>query len=177
MAPEKKMLLPPDIIGMTDIKRLIREVYDINDAFLQLKLRKSDRPIKLPKTSILLDLIVAENSLNLLQEADRAALDEFLKNIQAHSPVIHMSFSADPSHKFLMRLMVWLRSELHPQILLTVGLEPNIGAGCILRTTNKMFDMSLKQNFYNSRGLLISKMMPSAAPAQPQPTPTEAPAS
>ena len=50
--------------------------------------------------------------------------------------------------------MTWLRREIHPLVLMTVGLQPNIGAGCIVRTTNKYFDFSLRQDFANKRDLL-----------------------
>jgi hypothetical protein len=170
MEHKSKLLLPPDIVGAVDVKRLIRELDYIDDSFLQFKLRHKDNSAKLPTTSILLDLIVSENNFNLLHETHRKELNNFLKSIREDAPMIHMSFSANPSNKFLKRLMEWLRAELHPQILLTVGLEPNIGAGCILRTNNKLFDMSLKQDFYNSRAELISKMIP--PPIVPQNSPS-----
>jgi F0F1-type ATP synthase delta subunit len=46
--------------------------------------------------------------------------------------------------KALEKILLWLRQNVHPQVLLQVGLQPAIAAGCVLRTTNKIFDMSLK---------------------------------
>ena len=75
-----------------------------------------------------------------------------INSLAAYFPMwAGMSFSADPSVTFLTKLMTWLRQEIHPQVLLTVGLQPTIGAGCILRTTNRYFDFSLRQDFANKR--------------------------
>jgi F0F1-type ATP synthase delta subunit len=69
-----------------------------------------------------------------------------------------MSFSADPSPQFTQKLAAWLRQEIHPFVLLQVGLQPNIGAGCVVRTTNKYFDFSLRERFKSKRPLLMEKL-------------------
>lgn len=157
MAPD--LILPAMAASSVDIGRLIREMENIDEAFLQMNLRKSDKQTKLPQTSWLLDKIVADNQLNLLKGEDREALKTFLYRVKSTSPVLHMSFSADPSPRFLERLVTWLRSEIHPFVLLNVGLQPNIGAGCILRTTNHYFDMSLKNDFMSKRALLLKAIV------------------
>ena len=130
---------------------------------------------KLPKTSKLMDQLVHVNRLNLLKDDDRAGLKRFLEDVKKRSPVMHISFSADPSTGFLDKLMAWLRREIHPSVLLTIGLQPNIGAGCIVRTTNKQFDFSLRQDFANKRGLLLQHISgrQTAAPAEPAPVPVK----
>jgi hypothetical protein len=87
---------------------------------------------------------------------------------------MHISFSADPSPVFTDKLMTWLRREIHPFVLLTVGLQPNIGAGCIVRTTNKQFDLSLRQDFKAKRDLLLEQLT-KAAPAAAQAAAATAP--
>jgi hypothetical protein len=42
--------------------------------------------------------------------------------------------------------------------LITIGLQPNIGAGCVVRTTNKYFDLSIKQDFLSKRNLLLEAL-------------------
>jgi F0F1-type ATP synthase delta subunit len=55
-----------------------------------------------------------------------------------------MSFSAEPSTVFMQKMTDYVRQNIHPQALLQVGLQPNIGAGFMLRTTNKYYDFSLR---------------------------------
>lgn len=155
----KDLLLPVSVVGPTDIVRLIRELESLDEAMLQLSLRKEGAPeTKLPKTSKLMDQIAHVNKLNLLKKPDRQGLEQFLKDTKKQSPVMHISFSADPSPAFLEKLMSWLRREIDPAVLLTIGLQPNVGAGCIVRTTNKQFDFSLRQDFAKKRDLLLQQI-------------------
>jgi F0F1-type ATP synthase delta subunit len=153
----KSMTLPFSVASPADVGRLMHELELIDNALLQHRL-KGGTEAKLTKTSRLMDQTVQFNKLNLLNQADRAHLKQFLDSIKRQAPVIHMSFSADPSPRFLEQLVTWLRKEIHPAVLLTIGLQPNIGAGCILRTTNKQFDFSLRQNFRRKRSLLVEQL-------------------
>src|SRR5579884_941640 len=157
---EAKLSLPTAVIGPMDLSRLLRELDNINEVMLQLKLRKSGDNVKLPKTTQLMDELIKANNVNLLEETDRLTLKHYLATIKEHAPLIHMSFSVDPSPLFLDKLIVWLRQNIHPMLLLTIGLQPNLGAGCIVRTTNRYFDLSLKQAFSDRRYLLIDRLIP-----------------
>jgi hypothetical protein len=110
-----------------------------------------------------MDAVVELNKLNLLHEDDRTALKNFLNSIRTEAPILHISFGADPQPRFVEKLMVYLRGEIHPLALLTIGLQPNIGAGCIVRTTNKYFDFSLGKRLSEQNELLISKIREGAA--------------
>lgn len=174
----KALSLPVSVTGPSDIGRLVRELESVDEALMEAGLRKGAAE-KLPKTSGLLDQAVWVNKLNLLKQGDRAALQTFLNDVRKQAPVLHISFSADPSPDFLEKLVAWFRREVHPSVLLTIGLQPNIGAGCILRTTNKQFDLSLRQDFLSKRGLLLeqlSKPEPAVAEGSaPAPQPAAAP--
>ncbi len=151
--------LPVLVNSPRDIGRLAREIESINETLLQLKLRKGGDELKLPKTSYLLDRLIELNKLNLLHATDRQRLLQFLQLVKQQAPLLHISFSADPSPAFMEKLMAWLRQEIHPATLVTVGLQPNIGAGCIVRTTNRRFDFSLRENFTKNRQMLISQLV------------------
>lgn len=153
-AASPKLKLPPLVAGPVDVARLARELEMIDDSLLQLGLRTGGTPTKIPKTSYLLEKTVQLNKLNLLQKADRAALRQYLAALREAAPVMHISFGADPSPLFVEKLMTWLRREIHPELLLTIGLQPAMGAGCIVRTANKYFDLSLRQTFMQQRHLL-----------------------
>ena len=152
--------LPELVVSPADLSRLVRELETIDSAINDRRLRKKGDSAQMLKASQLLDQTISLNKLNLLQKQDREQLAQFLQTVQTKAPVLHMSFSADPSAAFLSRLMVWLRQEIHPHVLLNVGLQPTIGAGCILRTTNKYFDFSLRQHFAKKRMLLLEQLIP-----------------
>jgi F0F1-type ATP synthase delta subunit len=151
------MALPVLAATPTDIGRLQLELAAIDEALLQAGIRKGGE-LKMPHTSRLMDQLIEVNRLTLLHDQDRIALKEFLADIKEKAPVIHMSFSADPTPRFTQKLVTWLRKEIHPSLLLTIGLQPTIGAGCIVRTTNKQFDFSLREDFKKKRDLLRSQL-------------------
>jgi hypothetical protein len=170
MAHSSERILPPSIVSRKDIGRLIREIDSIDDSVHQLSLRRPGETVKLPQTSSLMDLLVTPNNLNLLNQEHRDKLKSFLTTIRDTAPVVHMSFSADPSQKFLEKLSAWFRHEVNPITLISIGLQPNIGVGCVIRTTNHYIDMSLKTTFASSSELLnkfINDYSTPAAAAQP----------
>lgn len=169
---EKKaqLQLPLLVSSVVDIGRLRRELEIIDNAMLQSKLRDEGQESKLPKTSHLMEQTVQLNKLNLLEESHRKLLDQFLEVVRVKAPTIHMSFSADPPPSFIEKIMAWLRREIHPQVLLTVGMQPNIGAGTIVRTANKQFDFSLRKDFESKRGILAKSLgMPAKEPVTDAP--------
>lgn len=149
------MGLPVLVASPVDLGRLIRELESVNEEILQSSLRHEGHDVKQPKVSRLLDQTLELNKLNLMKDDQRKHLYDFLVETKQKTPIIHMSFSADPAPAFMEKLVTWLRKEVHPLVLVTVGLQPGIGAGCIVRTTNKYFDLSLKQDFGKKRDLLM----------------------
>lgn len=136
--------LPASVISQTDIARLMRELNGLDDFFVGAKARQHGTGMNLPKISRQIDLTARENKLNLLAEADRQRLMDGLKSVYERAPNLHISFAIEPSPKAFEKIIIWLRRNIHPQALVSVGLQPAIAAGCVLRTTNKVFDMSLR---------------------------------
>ncbi len=153
---EKKHIvgLPIQVVGPIDVGRLIRELEAIDNAILEGKLRTGGGEYEKLKTSQLMSATLDMNKLDILNEEDRRMLANLLNTVRDQAPVLHISFSADPTMVFIEKLMTWLRREIHPVVLLTIGLQPNIGAGCIVRSTNKQFDFSLRKDFLKKRELL-----------------------
>jgi F0F1-type ATP synthase delta subunit len=164
MAVEQSELqLPMSIVGYSDVGHLLTEAEAVDNFLRQAAIRETGTPMQLPKTSKLLDELVSVNQLNLLDAHDRNMLLNLLKAVRAKAPVIHMSFNNDPSPIFLQNLITWMRQQLHPFVLLQIGLNPSIGAGCVLRTTNRFFDFSLRHQFTEQRELLIRKLREGSA--------------
>ncbi len=169
MAPSQSLAqisLPALVVSRVDVGRLLRELEAIDEQLLQLGLRHSGAATQLPKTSRLLEETAELNKCNLLQADDRHQLRQLLETVRQRAPLLHVSFSADPSPVFLGKLVSWLRQEINPHVLLTIGLQPNIGAGCVVRSTNKYFDFSLRQNFAQKHDLLKAALTPAAPVAE-----------
>lgn len=164
-----ELRVPALIASPSDVSRLCREMQALDDYLRDRALRSPGQPTeKLPKTTRLLDELANENSLNLLDEAVRGQLTAFLADMAANAPVVHISFAADPSSAALQKVVLWFRQNVHPRILVRVGLQPGIAAGCIVRTTNRYFDCSLGQRLQQSRQLLLDALAAGAPAPAPE---------
>ncbi|HSW85536.1 MAG TPA: hypothetical protein VLF79_02915 [Candidatus Saccharimonadales bacterium] len=152
------LTLPTMISTPADVGRLLRELDMINDSVLSWKLRKAGDELRIPKTSYLMDRLVTHNKANLLILDDRQRLANFLQAVKTQAPLLHFSFGTDPPANFMEQLMSWLRLEIHPFVLVHIGLQPNIGVGCVVRGINHRFDLSLRENFNRNRDLLIQQL-------------------
>lgn len=152
---DTSLLLPSGVVGVMDIRRLNREVSMLNDFLHQSSLRSPGESMNLPKMSRTFNELVETNDLNMLLEEDRQKLTAFLGELEKRAPRLHISFSVDPSPYFLSKLLGYIRKHIDAYALVQVGLQPNIGAGCIVRSTNQVFDISLRKDFRQKRGLLM----------------------
>jgi hypothetical protein len=142
--PKAQLTLPLSVISQVDIARLMREINNLNDFFTGAQARKPGTPMPLPRLTRLLDQTARDNGYNLLETSHRQKLENALNEVLGRAPLLHISFAAEPSPRALERILAWFRDNIHPQALLQVGLQPTIAAGCVLRTPNRLFDMSMR---------------------------------
>lgn len=171
-APQAQIQIPLGAVTRADIGRLAKEAEAIDNFLQNASVRQPGTAVQLPKTSNLFDELVNTNRINLLQAADRQYLLKFLEELRVKAPTIHISFSTDPSSSFQVQLITWIRQQLHPYMLLRIGLQPSIGAGCMVRSTNKVFDFSLRQRFTDKKSALV-ELLHAGSPQQVAPLPTE----
>jgi hypothetical protein len=152
--------LPIKVVGPIDISRMLRELETVEDFINESTIRSPGASLKLPRTGLLLEEFMTGNQLNLLQPGDRALASSFLTSVFEKAPVIHISLASDPSAAFTGKILTWLRANIHRQLLLRIGLEPTIAAGCIVRTTSRQFDFSLRQHFAAQRTELAKLLNP-----------------
>lgn len=167
MAPKAELSLPVLVFGVAELRRLSRELDELNDYLKQNKIRQAGKQASLPHLSRMLDSLATQNQMNLLHDDDRQALGAYLQEVAKSAPVLHFSFASDPSSAFMAKLVTWLRRNIHPQALVTLGLQPSISAGCILRTANKSFDFSLRQQLGEKYKYLTEAITQSANPNPP----------
>jgi len=161
--------LPPLVMTPGDVARLRRELAALEAYLHASALRAPGQPTgHLPKTSRLLEELATVNAMNLLDGRVREHLAAFLELLATRAPVVHISFAVDPSPAFLQKIVQWFRQNVQPQVLVRVGLQPTIAAGCVVRTTNKYFDFSLRRRFIQQRHLLGEALhAPAAVAAAP----------
>ncbi len=162
----KQLILPVSVISPTDVARLTREVESLDEFFRQSEIRQGGTPQSVPRYSRLLDEVVVANDLNLLEKSNRTLLLGGFQQLQTDAPVMHISFSVDPPGSYVQKIVGWLRQNIDGLVLVRIGLMPNIGAGCVVRTTNKSFDFSLRKYFDSKHDSFISRLHKVVAPEE-----------
>ena len=139
------LILPDAIASPLDFGKIQRELFAL-DEFLSASRSAS----KLPYTSPSLNKIIKETDTNPLLASDRRRLASQLKFVRRTAPVVQISFASDPTKQALRPLIRWFRENGHPNTLISVGVQPNIAGGCVIRTATQTFDFSLQKLFKGS---------------------------
>ncbi len=150
----EKWNIPDEVGTIGDLGKIQRELESLDDFLQQSEIRSPGSNVTMPKTSNIFEELVSMNGLNMLKAEDRKSLRDFLENLRDKAPVVHMSFSATPSPQFVQKLTTWIRKNLHNFAFLQIGMNPSIGVGCVVRTTNKVFDFSLSQKLKEQESFL-----------------------
>jgi hypothetical protein len=108
--------------------------------------------------------LAALNGYDLTNDGQRAELLASIEDTLNNAPTVTLSFAVDPSADVMLKLVEWFRRSVHPQVLIRIGLQPNIAAGCILRTPSKLYDFSLRRHFTEQRLLLVRRLQESLRP-------------
>lgn len=153
---EKKagFTLTPGVVTTFDVGRAIREAEKIDEFLYQAKLRSPGSSVVMPKTTRTLESLAEANGLSLLNATHRKHLIGNLQNIKVNNKKIHISFAVEPSPAVMQKIVIWLRDNIQKDLLVEVGVQPTISVGCVVRTTNKVFDLSLRHRFKDSKGVL-----------------------
>lgn len=163
MAPKaaaKPVLSVPELVlSPSDVRRARRELATVEAYLSAQQVRTPGRSVASPpKVSRYLESFVNENRLNMLQAADRQALTAFLRELAERAPVVHLSFAAEPSFAALQKIVRWLRQQTNANVLVQIGVQPALVAGCVVRTTNRYFDFSLRTHLAKQGGYLMEAL-------------------
>lgn len=158
-AQKDAMKLPTSIVSTGDARRLRRDLADLEDTLQAIRLRTNAPVAKLPRLDRMLEEFASTNRLNMLLPDDRHHAAVFMDYVLKKAPVLHISFACEATRRFTTELIVWLRTNYDSEMLIEIGLEPNIAAGCVVRTTNKMFDFSLITHLKSQRSMLMEKLV------------------
>lgn len=153
-------VLPSTVVSRIDVSRLVSEVERVDGNLTAIAVRnkvsESEQP--LPVMSEQLTEFLAQNQLELTDSHERSRIVKELRELKDKVPVIHMTFAVTADPESLAQIADWVRKTIHPQAVISVGLQPSLVAGVYLRTPNHVHDLSLKTKMANSRGLLVKEM-------------------
>jgi hypothetical protein len=144
---EYKIILPASLIGRVDISRMLREIEKIDNDLEAQHARAPDQPLAIPAMTKALSELAQLNQLDLLDIDVRQKLLSTFRYTKDKAPNSHITFAVDPEPEIVALLVAWIRQNLHPMALVTVGLQPGLLGGCVVRTPDHIYDFSLKRQF------------------------------
>lgn len=155
-----ELVLPPSIVTRVDVSRLVSELeWADNEITTAAARAKTGVQITAqPSLSSQMTEFLTQNNLSLTDAHQRTALVRELRRLKDTVPVIHMTFAVPADRESLQQLAQWLRSSVHPQAVIAVGLQPGLVGGVYLRTPNHVHDLSLKKLLEKGRGILVSEL-------------------
>lgn len=155
-ATEPTVTLPATLIGRADLARLVREIETVDNDFEVQKVRdhKTAETMSIPTMSRALSDFLQLNKITITDPQVRMDLKKQLGVLKDKAPSIRMVFAAEPEPEFVQQLVTWIRQELHPGALLTIGLQPGIIGGVYIRTPNHIHDFTVRKLLADKRGLI-----------------------
>jgi F0F1-type ATP synthase delta subunit len=155
--------LPLSVYGPSELGRLKRSLESYSSEYHQATLRaKTEKHVTAPRAPRVLQEFAVLNELDLGKLKDRESLLNMINDLAASAPTVTVSFAVDPSSAFMNKLVEWFRVQIHPTVLIRIGLQPSIAAGCTVRTPSKVYDFSLRNKFTEQRELLIRRLRESS---------------
>lgn len=136
-------LKPPlSLITRLDTLRALRELEDFENGMSESRVRGHHIPELTPLLKDISDL----NSVDPHKKEVRLLIKHLLEELRTSAPIVHISFAVEPDIEVLTKIVAWFRQNIDPNIVLHVGVQPSIGVGCVVRTTNKNFDFSIRKH-------------------------------
>lgn len=151
--------LPPALVSKIDLARLIREVETVDGSLEAQKVRGYQKEqMRMPTLSRSLSDFLELNKLDILDNQKRMILKEQLRVLKDKIPVIHLTFATEVDPESLEYLVAWIRKELHPQALVSIGLQPSLIGGVYIRTPNHVHDLSMRALFKGKSSVLVKDL-------------------
>jgi len=150
--------LPGSIATATDLAHVRMELERISEQMLQERLRTPDKVIVVPRISSRLNQAASNAGMKLESDDDRQTLLKHLEEAARVAPKVKISFATNPSDEFLTKIVEWFRQNINDQVLFTIGLQPSIAAGFVMRTPSKFFDCSMRKHFDDNKHLLAQAL-------------------
>lgn len=150
--------LPPNVVSKVDLARMVSDLERVDDEMTTAGIRAGGAAVPVLPMSEQLENFLSLNSLEITDDRQRMDLIQHLRKLKDTVPIIHMTFAVQADRESLGQLAQWLRTSIHPQAVIGVGLQPGLVAGVYVRTPNHIHDLSIRGRLEASRGVLVQEM-------------------
>lgn len=154
-----KIALPDRVFSRVDLSQLIAELEKFDNRLSEFEARQktghsSNHPVLSDR---LLDFF-AVNHMEIGDNIDLSQLISQLKRLKSRMPIVHLTFASQVDDDSLREIVKWLRQSVHRQAVVSIGLQPGLIGGVYMRTTNRVYDLSVRKSLEANRGLLVQQI-------------------
>ena len=152
--------LPPNVVSKIDVSRLVSEFERIDNEMTTAAVRAktgTNQQMHLKLSDQLTDFLNL-NQLRPNSSNERSELVQQLRLLKDNVPVLHMTFAVEADPESLQQLAAWVRTSVHAQAVIEVGLQPALIAGVYLRTPNHVQDLSLRGLLKGGHEVLVNEL-------------------
>lgn len=159
--PYTDFVLPISVVSKVDVSRLLSELEIVDNQLTEQTIRaqtaRSNSQVQ-PALSDQMSDFLTQNQVTLRTSRERSDLITQLRLLKDSVPVIHMTFAVPADRDSLSQVVQWLRTSIHPQVVVSVGLQPALVAGVYMRTPNRVHDFSLRAALNGSHDALVKQL-------------------
>ncbi len=137
--------LPDVIIREEDAQRVCSELQEMR--------KQPDVAQALENISDQARTVVRINQ-KIIEDSGVTILVNELEKIIKDGPVFEVILPSIPHDSFLKDVGKWFRREIHPHSLIKVSVRRSIGGGMVLRSKNRLFDLSFRPHILAAKDKL-----------------------
>jgi hypothetical protein len=155
---ELKFALPPSVSGRMQLARLVRELESLENEFETQKAQDREAKPRIPAMSQGMADCVELNAVNIMSGQARMQLKKTLNLAKEKAPTIHFTFAVEADPRSIQQLVAYVRKEIHPMALISVGMQPSLVGGAFVRTPNQLHDFSLRALLKGKRNVITDAL-------------------
>jgi hypothetical protein len=147
--------LPPAVYSPALVESVMYDIQYYLDWVRQNKIRKTvgakakEEPTHSAETAVVINAWLAGKPATI---ESLEALHDALRDIKL--PQVHIMLAALPNRAQREALVNWFRTNVSPSLLLSFVADRNLGGGLVVRTPNRVFDYTWKQQLIAGRSKL-----------------------
>lgn len=156
----QEIVVPEIVFSLKDLTRILRELEQLDAGYLEASARAKigAKVDYAPMLSVALEDFLAANPVDISVLSQRSRLIDSVRQLKQQAPLTHLTFAVVPDMESLIKISRWLRENVHPQMLIRVGLQPDLVGGVYVRTTNRALDLSLRAQLANHRHVIAQEL-------------------
>ena len=156
----ENFVLPSNVVTKIDMSRLVSEAERVDNDMTATAVRAKtgSQEQTQPMLSDQFNDFLNKNNLKLESSSERSTIIKELRKLKNSAPVLHMTFAVTADLESLQKLTEWVRTTVHPQAVIAVGIQPALVAGVYLRTPNHVHDLSMRSALEGRHGLLVEEL-------------------